>query len=37
MATDNMVWNITHDGVVERMVVSADEAWGSQGRHATFE
>ena len=31
MATDNMVWNITHDGIVERMVVSPDEAWDVPG------
>ena len=27
MATDNMVWNIRRDEVVERMAVITDEAW----------
>jgi ribonuclease Z len=27
MATDMMVWNITRDGITERMAVSTDEAW----------
>jgi ribonuclease Z len=27
MATDNMVWNITRDKVVERMAVITEEAW----------
>jgi len=31
MATDNMVWNLTRDGIVERMVVSPDEAWDVPG------
>ena len=31
MATDNMIWNITRDNVLERMVVSNDEAWDTAG------
>ncbi len=31
MATDNMVWNITADGVVERMAVITEEAWSVPG------
>jgi ribonuclease Z len=31
LATDNMVWNITRDAIVERMAVSADEAWSVPG------
>lgn len=31
MATDNMVWNITRNGIVERMAVSPDEAWDVPG------
>ncbi len=31
MATDNMIWNITRDNVLERMVVSSDEAWDTAG------
>ncbi len=31
MATDMMVWNITKDGVRERMAVSADDAWDVAG------
>jgi ribonuclease Z len=31
LATDNMVWNITKDKIVERMVVSPDEAWSVAG------
>ncbi len=27
MATDNMVWNITRDGVTERMAVITEDAW----------
>ena len=27
MATDMMVWNITREGIKERMAVSADDAW----------
>ncbi len=31
MATDNMVWNINRDGIVERMVISPDDAWDVPG------
>ena len=31
MAADMMVWNITKDGVTERMAVSSDEAWAVPG------
>jgi ribonuclease Z len=31
LATDNMVWNITKKKIVERMVVSPDEAWAVAG------
>ncbi len=31
LATDNMVWNITKDEVVERMTVSPDQAWSVPG------
>ncbi len=31
LATDNMVWNITKDEIVERMTVSPDEAWSVPG------
>ena len=31
MATDMMVWNITRDGVTERMSVSPDHAWDVEG------
>jgi ribonuclease Z len=31
MATDNMVWNITRDMVVERRVISPDDAWDVPG------
>jgi len=31
MADDMMVWNITRDGVRERMAVSADDAWDVAG------
>ena len=31
MATDMMVWNLTRDGVTERMAVSTDEAWDVEG------
>ena len=31
MATDNMVWNIRRDEVIERMVVSPDNAWDVEG------
>ena len=31
LAVDNMVWNITKDRIVERMIVSPDQAWGVNG------
>jgi ribonuclease Z len=31
LATDNMVWNITKDKIVERMTVSPDQAWSVPG------
>ena len=31
MATDNMVWNITPEGVKERMAVITEEAWSVPG------
>ena len=31
LATDMMVWNITSDGITERMAVATDEAWGVPG------
>ena len=31
MADDNMVWNITRDKIVERMVISPDDAWDVPG------
>ncbi|MHC5113975.1 MAG: guanitoxin biosynthesis MBL fold metallo-hydrolase GntH [Planctomycetota bacterium] len=31
LATDNMVWNITKDGITERMTVSPEEAWSVPG------
>ena len=31
LAVDNMVWNITKDKIVERMIVSPDQAWGVNG------
>ena len=31
MATDRMVWNVTKDGIVERMAVLTDEAWSVPG------
>lgn len=31
MATDMMVWNITKEGVTERMAVSTDDAWSVPG------
>ena len=31
MATDMMVWNITRDGVTERMAVSPDRTWDVDG------
>jgi ribonuclease Z len=34
LARDNMVWNITRDKITERMIVSAEEAWGVIGPKA---
>jgi len=31
LAVDDMVWNITKDRIVERMIVSPDQAWGVNG------
>jgi ribonuclease Z len=31
LATDNMVWNITKDNIVERMAISPDQAWSVAG------
>ncbi|MEP4145867.1 MAG: guanitoxin biosynthesis MBL fold metallo-hydrolase GntH [Halioglobus sp.] len=31
MATDNMVWNVTPDGIKERMAVITEEAWSVPG------
>ncbi len=31
MATDMMVWNVTKDGITERMAVSPDNAWSVPG------
>jgi ribonuclease Z len=31
LATDNMVWNITKDEIVERMAISPDQAWSVAG------
>jgi ribonuclease Z len=31
LATDDMVWNITKEGIVERMTTSTDEAWAVPG------
>ncbi len=31
LATDNMVWNISKEKIVERMVVSPDQAWAVTG------
>jgi len=31
MATDNMVWNVTPDGITERMAVITEEAWSVPG------
>jgi ribonuclease Z len=31
LAVDNMVWNITKKAIVERMIVSPDQAWGVNG------
>ena len=32
MATDMMVWNLTRNGITERMAVSSDEAWDVKQR-----
>ena len=37
MATDMMVWNLTRDGVIERMAVSTDEAWKVPGTEKGLE
>ena len=37
MATDMMVWNLTRDGVTERMAVSTDEAWDVEGTEPGLE
>jgi ribonuclease Z len=31
LATDNMVWNISKEAIVERMIVSPDQAWSVAG------
>lgn len=31
MATDLMIWNITREGILERMVVGVDNAWDVAG------
>ena len=31
LATDLMVWNVTKDGITERMAVATEEAWGVEG------
>jgi ribonuclease Z len=31
LAVDNMVWNVTKEGIVERMAVSPDQAWSVPG------
>ena len=31
LAVDDMVWNITKDRILERMIVSPDQAWGVNG------
>ena len=31
MADDMMVWNLTRDGITERMAVSADDSWDVEG------
>ena len=31
LATDNMIWNITKDGIKERMTISPDAAWSVAG------
>ena len=37
MATDMMVWNLTRDGVTERMAVSTDDAWDVPGSEKGLE
>jgi ribonuclease Z len=34
MGTDLMVWNITRDGITERMAVVTDDAWAVPGAKA---
>ena len=34
LATDNMVWNVTKEKIVERMTVSPDQAWAVNGPKA---
>jgi ribonuclease Z len=31
LAVDNMVWNISKDAIVERMIISPDQAWAVNG------
>jgi ribonuclease Z len=31
LAVDDMVWNITREKIIERMVVSPDQAWAVNG------
>ena len=31
LATDNMVWNVTKDHIIEGMTVSPDQAWSVNG------
>jgi hypothetical protein len=31
LAVDNMVWNISKEKIVERMIVSPDQAWAVNG------
>ena len=37
MATDMMVWNLTRNGITERMGVSSDEAWDVPGTEKGLE
>ncbi len=37
MATDMMVWNLTRNGITERMAVSTDEAWDVPGTEKGLE
>jgi len=37
MADDMMVWNLTRDGVTERMAVSTDDAWDVPGTEKGLE